>query len=336
MTDKRLDRAIFKTPYGFRIFLRIHGEPHTKRFPPTYSLDALRRWRDDHERIYRRSHARGTLSADITRYLMAVRSMTSYADRKREIAAWEPALGNVARWRITAEDVRAQLHAWKGEGYAASTCNHRRTALSHLYTVLDGKDAPNPTRNVPPFIEPPATARGIEIRTALTTIRRVGGFTRTRLLLLLWTGMRPSELKRVQPEHVDFEEGTCLVLTAKGGPARIVSLNRSALKAFRRFFRLEMTGPFSTASMRKSLVRACTAAPALPLFRVYDLRHTYGTQLRRAGADLSDIAHQLGHSSLRMTKRYAPTALEKIKQAGARMRKSPEKVTSLKRRTQSA
>lgn len=336
MADKRLDRAIYKTVSGYRIFLRIHGKAHTKRFPPTYTLEKLRNWRDDHERLYRRSHARGTLSADITRYLMAVQSMPSHADRAREIKAWEPALGPMARWRITSEDVRAQLHAWRADDYAASTCNHRRTALSHLYTVLDGKNEPNPVRDVPPFKEPAATARGVELQLALKAIRRVKGFTRTRMLVLLWTGMRPSELMRVEPEHVDFDHGLCEVFTGKGGQPRIIGLNKSAVKALRRFLRLEMTGEFSVASMRKSLVLACSKKPKIPVFRIYDLRHTYATALRRAGADLADVGHQLGHSSPRMTKRYAPVILEKVRLAGERMRKSPAIVTSHSRKAKSA
>lgn len=337
MSDKRLDRAIYKTDSGFRIFLRIHGTPHTKRFPPTYTLDALRNWRDEHERLYRRTAARGTLSADITRYLAAIQAMSSFSDRVREIGAWEADFGSTARWRITPEVVRATLQAWRAEGYAASTCNHRRTALGHLYTVLDGKQAPNPVREVPPFKEPPATARGVDLWVALRAIRRVRGFTHTRLLILLWTGMRPSELMRVEPEHIDFDTATCEVFTGKGGQPRIIGLNKSAMKALKRFVRREMTGEFSVASMRKSLLLAFSKKPKIAPFRIYDLRHTYATALRRAGADLADVGHQLGHSNPRMTKRYAPVILEKVKVAGEKMRrKSPAAVTSRIRKSVSA
>lgn len=320
MTDKRLDRAIYKTPYGFRVFLRINGDPHTKRFPPTYTLDALKRWRDDHERLHRKKKKRGTFSQDIDDYLLAVQAMPSYEDRVREIRAWEPAFGSLARWRITSEDVRRQLSEWRANGAAASTCNHRRTALGHLYVVLEGKQAPNPVRDVPPFKEPPPTARGIDVWSALSAIRRVKGFTRTRLLVLLWTGMRPSELMRVQREHVNFEAEYCEVLTGKGGSPRIIHLNKSAVKALRRFFRDGMEGAFSVASMRKCMVRGCKAA-GVPVFRVYDLRHTYASAMRRAGADLADVGHQLGHSSARLAKRYAPVVPDKLRTVGESVRR---------------
>lgn len=301
--------------------LRIHGKLDQKRFPPTYTLAALKKWRDEHERLRRGpKRARGTFAADVTRYLKAVSSMPSYTDRVREIDAWVPAFGSLARWRITSQMIRVQLHNWR-QTKAASTCNHRRTALSHLFTVLDGKGQPNPVRDVPPFREPPATRRGVELLTALAVIRRVKGpKTRARLLVLLWTGMRPSELMRVTETHLDLDQGVCEVLTGKGGNYRIIPLNKSARKAFKGWLRVGAPGAFSVQSIRKSLVRACKAANVPPI-RVYDLRHSFALALRKAGADLADVGEQLGHRSPKMTRRYAPVVLEKLRIAGDRTRK---------------
>lgn len=315
MSDKRLDRCIWQTPYGFRIAIRIAGTLDTKRFPPAYTLKELQQWRDEHERLHRRAarSRRGMFADDVDRYLKAIAAMPSYADRVREIEAWLPAFGSLVRSRITSEAIRAQLQDWR-QTKAASTCNHRRTALSHLFTVLDGRAAPNPVRDVPPFKEPAPTRRGVDVLIALAAIRRVKGpMTRVRLLVLLHTGMRPSELMRVTAAHVDLGLGTCEVQTAKGGAYRTIPLNKSARKAFRRFFRIGAAGPFSVASVRKSLVRACRRFPALPTLRVYDLRHSYASARRKAGADLSDVAEMLGHKSLRMTKRYAPVVLDKLR-----------------------
>lgn len=323
MNDKRLDTSIWQTPYGYRIVMRINGVLHRVRFPPTYTLKKLQEWRDDHLRLHKKTKTRGTFSADMVDYLNAVKAMPSIEDRTREIGAWEPAFGKLPRWKITPALIRTQLHAWKDAGAAASTCNHRRTALGHLFSVLDGKAQYNPVREVPPFKEPPATRRGVELHVALSAIRRVRGVTRTRLLILLWTGMRPSELMRVTAEQVDLELKMCEVHASKGGNSRLIPLNKSAVKAFKRLVRLDAFGPFSTASIRKSLVRACKKTPKLPMLRVYDLRHTYASLLRKAGADLSDVGEQLGHRSLRMTKRYAPVVLEKLRVAGDRTRNDP-------------
>jgi hypothetical protein len=141
LADKHLDRGIWQTTYGFRIVLRIHGKLHTKRFPPTYTLTALRSWRDEHLRRHKTTTTRGTFARDVAEYLTAVGAMPTLTDRTREIGAWLPAFGERPRWTLTPETIRRQLHQWKSSGLAASTVNHRRTALSHLYTVLDGKNA---------------------------------------------------------------------------------------------------------------------------------------------------------------------------------------------------
>ena len=47
---------------------------------------------------------------------------------------------------------------------AASTCNHYRQVLFSLYKNLDGRDAPNPVRDVAPFPTPAPEPRGLSVR----------------------------------------------------------------------------------------------------------------------------------------------------------------------------
>jgi integrase len=54
--------------------------------------------------------------------------------------------------------------------------------------------------------------------------------------------------------------------------------------------------------------------------RPYDLRHTIATALRKAGADLADVQAHLGHSSPRITQRYAPYDATKLAQALRKVR----------------
>lgn len=333
MSDTHVDRGIWKTDHGFRIVVRIGPTLHTKRFPPTYTLDKLRQWRDDHIKRHRPKKAtRGTFAADAERYLNTVQSMASYGDRARDIQAWADALGDTARWRITPELVRGQLSAWKAAGLAASTVNHRRTALSHLYTVLDGKNEYNPVREVPPFEEPGPQKRGLPMPLVMKVLKRIHGpKTRARLEVLAWTGMRPSELMRLTPDMVDLRAGIARVPTTKGGPPREIAF-ALARQAWKKLLKADALGEFSVQSTRKSLVRACKAANVTP-FRVYDLRHSFLSALRKSGADLSDVQAQAGHSSISLTRRYAPTVTAKLKQAVGRM--SPQTVTRKRKRAKS-
>lgn len=315
----RLDKGIFTTPYGFRVVIRIHKQLHTKKFPPTYTLQALRAWRDDHIKRHRRTTTRGTFAADVAAYLKAVASMPTLSDRTREIEAWLPEFGDGARWRITPERIRRQIADWQVDGLAASTCNHRRSALSHLHTVLDGKNQYNPVKDVPPLPEPPALNRGLPLPVVMRVLKRIRGpKTRARLEVLAWTGLRPSELMRLTPGLIDLKAGVAIVPTAKGGPPREIAFGL-ARAAWIKLLKADALGPFSVQSARKILVQACLDAGVSP-FRVYDLRHSFLSALRKAGADLSDVQAQAGHSNISLTRRYAPTITAKLSKAVRQIR----------------
>lgn len=331
MREKRLARGIWQTPSGYRVIVRIGDQLERKRFPPTYTLDALKTWRDDHIRLRRpKKSARGTFSEDVAAYLKAVAGMPTFSDRKRQIEAWvngrDP---KFARWRLTPAIIRTQLTEWKSEGLANNTVNHRRTALSHLYTVLDGKNAYNPVREVKPFPLPPPIKRGVPMAVVVNVLQHIQGEkTRARLEVLAWTGLRPSELARLTPAHVDLKNGIALIPTAKGGPPREIPFRR-ARAAWKKLVHLNALGPFSKGSARKSLRLACQKAQS-PYFRIYDLRHSYLSALRQSGADLSDVQAVAGHSDIKLTRRYAPTITEKLQRAVGRM--FPAKVPTSKKR----
>jgi integrase len=202
---------------------------------------------------------------------------------------------------------------------APNTCNHRRVALGHLFTVLDGKSAYNPVREVPPFQLPPPTKRGVPMDIVKKVLAEIDGpKTRARLEVLAWTGLRPSELMRLTPALVDVKAGIAIVPTAKGGPPREIPFTK-ARQAWQRMIKVNALGKFSVQSTRKSLVRACRKVGVSPL-RVYDLRHSFLSALRRHGADLADIQAIAGHTDIALTRRYAPTITEKLKRAVGRVR----------------
>ena len=99
-----------------------------------------------------------------------------------------------------------------------------------------------------------------------------------------------------------------------------VSLNDAAVAALRvvhdrgdgrgRVFQSTMTGEplengrhwFDDAVMKAGIKN----------FRWHDLRHTFAIRLRMKGAPLEDIADQLGHKGLTMTRRYAQLGPNKL------------------------
>lgn len=335
-----LPAGIVKTRTGWRAFVRVHPGPgglKSKRYPATATITEMKQWRDEQRVTARkqptRKAARGTLAADIAKYLTLVATMPTLADRTRDLESWRAVLGMRPRHDLTAQDYRLVLQEWRlhgrqGKPLAASTVNHRRTALMHVYTLLDGKAAPNPLREIEPFPEPPPEPRDLGLSLAKQIIAAMpASKTRARVKVLAWTGIRGrSELGKMKPEHVDLKRRVCWVPTGKNGKPRQLELNTEGVQAWKEFIAFKAWGTYQKDSLRHSFLRGVAkvntaraklkpAKPPLVGIRVYDLRHTIATALRRAGADLADIQHHLGHTSPRMTQRYAPFQSDKLRSA---------------------
>lgn len=343
MTTRRIDTDIYRTATGFRAFVRVapgKGGLKSQRFGKTATLTEMKRWREDTRVAFRKAPRpkveKGTLAADIQRYLKLVATMPTIKDRTRDLNDWAHVFGPLDRHTITRQDYQLQLQEWRltgkrGKPLAASTVNHRRTAIEHLYTVLDGKAAPNPLRDIAPFTEPPAEPRDIGLATARAILSAMKpSKTRARIKVLAWTGMRGnSELGKMKPEYVNLAQKECWAPTGKKGKPRLIVLNSYGVQAWREFAQFKAWGTYSKDSLRRSFHRAVKAVnaarakdklPPLPHIRVYDLRHTIATAMRRAGADLADIQAHLGHTSPRMTQRYAPYQSAKLRKTMGKVR----------------
>ena len=91
------------------MYVRVHGQLLTKRFPVSATLPILRAWRDETIRSHRLTGskaARGTLAGDVAIYLRAVASMPTYADRQRDLEQWLERFGHRARWTLTPVEIR--------------------------------------------------------------------------------------------------------------------------------------------------------------------------------------------------------------------------------------
>jgi integrase len=308
-------RGVSRRGNVLRVYVCVGTGPHRRQaethFPIGTSADTIKRWRDKTREALRakvpRSGDPGSMHADAQRYLPQVKAMPTYAQRRDHIEMWVKALGeNTPRREVGAEQIRTILNRWMDEGIGPATCNKRRTALMHMWSTLDGKGAANAVRDVKKFRAPDALPRGHDphvIDAALKQAPRCR--SRAACRVLLWTGLRPIELDRAEPDDFNPTHHTLVVRTAKGGRVRVRPLSPQAVSALREF---EDADGWHHVPMAAPLGRWLKKITGLNL-RVYDLRHSYGTALARRQTRLDVIGSLLGHSTLELTKRYTLAAI---------------------------
>ena len=147
------------------------------------------------------------------------------------------------------------------------------------------------------------------------------------------TGMRVSELVRLDIEGVDFIGGVCRVL-GKGSKERLCPIGDKALRSIRDYlgFRKEPKGrpqravflnhsPNGSGSrltdrsvrriVQKYIARTCQRAHISP----HTLRHSFATHLLNKGADLRSVQELLGHENLSTTQIYTHVSTQRLKEA---------------------
>jgi integrase len=139
------------------------------------------------------------------------------------------------------------------------------------------------------------------------------------LKLLLFTGMRRSEVLTLKWEHVDLDRGVLELQDSKTGAETII-LNAPAIKTLRSL-PLLAGSPYVFPGRRKGthLVelpwdKLCKTAK-IEGARVHDLRHSYASTLVSTGASLPTIGGLLGHSNPSTTQRYAHLTNDPARQA---------------------
>jgi integrase len=333
----RIDVGIYRDAWGLAATVKAGGTQREKRFPPETGLKTIKAWQNEcRVALSKRApgSARGTFASEAEKYLRAVATMPTFKERAQHVALWTAEFGARARHTIQTVDIDVVLSKWLTAGLSPSAVRNRRTALLSLYSTLDAgvPGAVNPVRGalLPRMPEP--TARAL----SYTTIARIlaampdrgqgiagqardsASKTKARLAVIAYTGLPHSLLKRLTRDMIDWR-GKALTVPARrkgaGVARRTLPLSDAGVMALEQFDAVDCWGAFSNSSMLKSFHRACTAAKVLPVPRVYDLRHSFATEMYRLTGDAKAAANLLMHSETsHMMDRYtvggvAPRAL---------------------------
>lgn len=339
--SRDLPTGIRRTPQGYQAYVWCAGHQYAKRFPPDTPIGLMKAWRENRRVDARRGREtpvdQPTFTEDVQRYLETITTMPTHKERAAQLAWWVAIFDQRARPSIQSWEIRTALEKLKASGKAASTCNHYRSALSHLWTVLDGRSAFNPVRDVPKYDEGDPEPRALPldlVEAIFATIRP--GKTRARLAVIRWTGLPHAQLRQIQPDDVNWTTKELYVRRrkkGKGAAARTLPLLPQAVKALQEMKRYDAWGAFSMRSMRvtlrRTLVRIRTEVAMkerhlsqlavmwlerdtrFRRIRPYDLRHTFGTMLAlHVPGDQKSRQTLMLHGDPRQTARYELAAAD--------------------------
>ena len=247
-----------------------------------------------------------------------------------------PALGHRPLCEINKNEITALIHS-KLTTLKSGTINRIINCLKVIFSravewEIDGI-TDNPLKGIKQFPNSSRYERYLSQDEADKLLRAVL-LSNNRLLApiissLLLTGCRKREILDARWDCVDLERGILTVPISKSGKPRQVVLSDTVKTIFmdtKIFLRTEMgceaadqcpwvfPNPL-TGKPFQGIFKSWDAARisvGLKDLRVHDLRHSFASALVNKGNSLYDVQKLLGHSSSRMTERYAHLTAERL------------------------
>ena len=139
---------------------------------------------------------------------------------------------------------------------------------------------------------------------------------RTMIMLAYSTGMRRSEIKLLQPGHIDSERMQVRVVHGKGKKDRFTILSPKALELLRFYYQLHKPSSFlfepsgkkdthlSDGTLNLIVKRAANKAGIKKNISFHTLRHSFATHMLENGINIRIIQQFLGHTSIKTTSIY--------------------------------
>lgn len=224
---------------------------------------------------------------------------------KRDLLA---AFGAKPLERITAGALQDYYNA-KRDKTSAATANRHIARLGHVFnSARKWKDfaGPNPADDVEKEREENHMTRFLSQEEIAKLLPVCGPRIQPVVVCAIHTGMRRGEILGLRWENVDLEVGVIYVLQSKSGKSREVPLTPQLTSVLRAL------GPrtegrvfdLSEITLKRHFQRALRRA-GVANCRFHDLRHTFASHFAMTAGDLLALQRILGHSSIKMTQRYA-------------------------------
>ena len=230
--------------------------------------------------------------------------------------------------QISDEEVQAYLlYLMRERKRAWNTCNIVVHGLRFFYHVTLKRD--RTTFSIPGGRQPSRLPE-ILSRDEVQRLLAAGQTRKDRVVLTAAyaTGLRVSELVRLQLTDLDAARGMIRVEQGKGAKDRYTILSPRLLDELRgysatyhpRAWLFPARGgqqPMHTSTVQKAYVAAKTRAGIRKWGGIHALRHAFATHLLEMGGDLATIQRLLGHRSIHTTMRDLHVAQSSLTVRGA-------------------
>jgi integrase len=201
------------------------------------------------------------------------------------------------------------------KAYKPATVNRMLALMKRIYNLAIREDRveKNPCFKVSMLPENNKRDRVISHAEFQTIVSHLPKHAEDIVTVAYYTGMRSGEILNLTWDRVNLKEGY-LDLTAddtKTSEPRRIYLNETLLEIFSnagKIRRIKHQNVFTyrgnpITCIRHSFQDACKKA-GIKDFHFHDLRHTFNTNMRKAGVDRSVIMKITGHKTMAMFERY--------------------------------
>lgn len=237
---------------------------------------------------------------------------------------------------IDAKLIRRYIVWMKGNGYSRSTMKRKIDSLSSFFNYTEYEDLiqTNPMKKVDRIKKAKSLPRFLiedEVRRLLSVVDNYKVSTRLRdralMRVLVYCGLRRSEIFNLNWSDIDFSTGTILIRKGKGEKDRVVPQNSEVSTCLWEYLqsRLPLTNPAVFTNRYKNRMKANNLGRVLHKLEKkaaiqknvtpHLLRHSFATLVLKLGADIVTVQELLGHADLSTTQIYAHTTSERKSQA---------------------
>jgi integrase len=307
--------------------LRCHMPAKAKEIHWGYYLESLPVWLQDDIRLFL-AHCQRNWPPE-RRYKSTIDRISPLTQPLRWMAAQAPL---VDICDLTPERWYAYLDARLADGISPTTLNCELSGLKHLLHFLKEHEQPvcerlllvdylDQAANLPRDLPPEQLRRLLsaiqeDCASAHAGVRRHGLMDQAWFLLMLHSGLRTGEVRRLRLADLDWERSSSRIEQSKGLKDRIVPLSSAALAAIHLY--LEVRGPAEALPEQLFVFRHQMLTPSYCYERLrtygercgvvatpHQLRHSCATLLLNAGAPVLTVQTILGHKQVDTTLGYA-------------------------------